>query len=290
MSKNTLKQSIRSFMTSEEFLFDTSPKKIEKKLAAYMGKERYESYCDVAGQMRAGEVGIAELYRCMDSLTSAHVLFSHQTNVSLDIYAAMVAALSRLEPAPESILDCGCGTGVFARWLAEHFPAAQVTGCDRAEHFVRVASERQSAADFQVWSYEAGAPTPTLFDALIACLGIDFPNVDYPQLEDGHSWRSSNHYRERVAYLTPIFRAWRSCAVDKGVLLTILRVPGPEELLPLIDAATTAGWKLDHDHFERVLVGGWEHIPFCRFTVAEPNMMSEMEILLCWQQADHSEE
>lgn len=277
-------------MTSEGFLFDASPKKIEKKLATHMGRERYESYCDVADQMRAGEVGIAELYRCVDSLASAHLLFSHQADISVDIYTAIAGALSELKPAPESILDCGCGTGVFARWLAESFPTAQVVGCDREEHFVRIASERQSAANFQVWNYESRAPTPTLFEALIACLGIDFPHVDYPQLEDGQPWRSSQHYRDRTAYLTPIFRSWRSCAAEKSILLTILRVPGPEEFLPLIDAATTAGWKFDQDHFERILVGGWERMPFCTLTTAEPHMMSEMEILLRWQQEDGSQE
>lgn len=277
-------------MASEGYLFDTPLKKIEKKLAAHMGNERYSRYCDLADEMRAGEVGVAELYRCVDSLTSAHLLFSQQADLSLDIYTAIAAALYELKPAPESMLDCGCGTGVFTRWLSKQLPAAQIIGCDREEHFVRIASERQSAANFQVWNYEGRAPTPTLFEAVIACLGIDFPHVDYPQLEDGQPWRSSQHYRDRMAYLTPIFRSWRSCAAEKGILLTILRVPGPDEFLPLIDAATTAGWKLDHDHFERILVGGWEHMPFCRFTVAEPNMMSEMEILLCWQQADHSEE
>lgn len=286
----TLKHSIRSFMASEGYLFDTPLKKIERKLAAHMGKEEYDHYCDVADQMRAGEVGIAELYRCVNSLAPAHLLFSHQASLSMDVYAAMAAALSELNPAPESILDCGCGTGVFTRWLAEHFPAAQVTGCDREEHFVRIASERQSTANFRAWNYEASTPSPTLFEALIACLGIDFPHVDYPQLEDGHSWRSSNHYRERLAYLTPIFRAWRSCAVDEGMLLTILRVPGPDEFLPLIDAATTAGWKFDQDHFERIFLGSGERMPFCRFTAAEPNMVSEIEILLRWQLADGSKE
>lgn len=272
-------------MASEGYLFDTPLKKIEKKLAAHMGKEGYDRYCDVADQMRAGEVDIAELYRCVDSLASAHLLFSHQASVSVDIYTAMAAALSELDPAPKSILDCGCGTGVFARWLSEQFPAAQVVGCDRQEHFVRIASERQSTASFRVWNYEESAPTPPLFEALIACLGIDFPHVDYPQLEAGHSWRSSDHYRERVAHMTPIFRSWRSRTAEKGTLLTLLRVPGPEEFLPLIDAATTAGWKLDQDHFERILVGGWERMPFCTFTRTEPHMMSEIESLLVWQRA-----
>jgi len=286
----TLKHSIRSFMASEGYLFDTPLKKIESKLAAHMGKEGYDHYCDVADQMRAGEVGIAELYRCVHSLAPAHLLFSHQANLSVDVYAAMAAALSELNPAPESILDCGCGTGVFTRWLAEQFPDAQVTGCDREEHFVRMASEQQSTANFNVWNYEANPPATYSFAALVSCLGVDFPHIDYPDLENGSPWRSSEHYRERIAYLTPIFRAWRSCAVDKGILLTILRVPGPEEFLPLIDAATMAGWQFDPNRFERVFLGGGERMPFCRFTAAEPNMISEMEILVCWQKADGSQE
>jgi hypothetical protein len=53
----------------------------------------------------------------------------------------------------------------------------------------------------------------------------------------------------------------------------------------LIHAATTAGSKFEQDHIGRIIVGGWENMPFWTFATAEPHMMSESEIFFRWQQA-----
>jgi SAM-dependent methyltransferase len=282
MNTQALKQGIRTFMASEGFVFDTAPKKVEKKLAGRMGKERYRRYCEVADQMRAGEARIGELYRCVDNMDEAHLLFSHQADVSADIYTAVATALLQLRPAPRSILDCGCGTGVFTRWLAETLAGVSVIGADREEHFIQMAAQRQRNADFEVWSYGDTLPDAGRFDALVSCLGIDLPAIDGPQLEKDQSWRTSEHYRERLAYLTPILRSWRARAKDNATLTTVFRISGPAEFLPLVDAATTAGWKLRTESFDRILVGEWEHMPLCQFTADDAHMMSEMDVLFLW--------
>jgi SAM-dependent methyltransferase len=290
MNTQALKQSIRGLMADEGFLFDTPPKKVEKKLAVRMGAERYRNFCDVADAMRAGEVGISDLYRCVDILSDAHLLFSHQADVSADVYAAIGAALLQLQPAPSSILDCGCGTGVFTRWLAQTFEDACVVGADREEHFIRMALQRQSAANYEVWSYGDTPPDAKCFDSIVSCLGIDLPPIGGPQLENDQSWRTSEHYRERLAYLTPVLRSWRARAKDNATLTTVFRISGPAEFLPLVDAATTAGWKLRTESFDRILVGEWEHMPLCLFAAADAHMMSEMEILLRWQETEDEQQ
>jgi SAM-dependent methyltransferase len=282
MNTQTLKQGIRTFMASEGFVFDAAPKKVEKKLAGRMGKERYHRYCEVADQMRAGEVGIEELYRCVDNMDEAHLLFSHQADVSADIYTAVATVLLQLQPAPMSILDCGCGTGIFTRWLAQNFVDARVVGADQEEHFIQMALQRPTKAIYEVWSYDDTLPDAGRFDALVSCLGIDLPLLDDPQLEDGQPWRSSEHYRERLAYLTPVLRSWRARAEDGATLVTVFRIPGPAEFLPLVDAATTAGWKIRTERFDKILVGEREYMPLCIFDAGESHMMSELNVLFLW--------
>ena len=48
---------------------------------------------------------------------------------------------------PLDVLDVGCSVGVSTRWLAQEYPAAQVTGLDLSPHFLAVAElrERQQA-------------------------------------------------------------------------------------------------------------------------------------------------
>jgi SAM-dependent methyltransferase len=289
MNTQALKQSIRSFMAAEGFLFDTPPKKVEKKLAVRMGAESYKNFCNVADAMRASEVGISELYRCVENLSDAHLLFSHQSDVSADIYAAIAAALLQLRPTPSSILDCGCGTGIFTRWLAQTFQDARIVGTDREKHFIQMASQRPSKAKYEVWSYGDALADDERFDALVSCLGIDLPHIDDPQLENDQSWRTSEHYRERLVYLTPVLRSWRARVEDGATLITAFRISGPAEFLPLVDAATTAGWKLCTESFDRILVGEWEHMPLCIFDAGESHMMSELNVLFLWGGSEDAE-
>ena len=44
--------------------------------------------------------------------------------------------------APARILDAGCGTGYGAQLLQQHWPAAQITGCDLSPEMVRRTRER----------------------------------------------------------------------------------------------------------------------------------------------------
>jgi hypothetical protein len=85
-----------------------------------------------------------------------------------------------------------------------------------------------------------------------------------------------------LAYLTPILRSWRARAEDGATLVTVFRIPGPAEFLPLVDAATTAGWKLRTESFDKILVGEQEYMPLCIFDAGESHMMSELNVLFLW--------
>lgn len=42
-------------------------------------------------------------------------------------------------PAPSSLLDIGCSTGISSRWYQRAFPAADITGLDLSPFFLAVA-------------------------------------------------------------------------------------------------------------------------------------------------------
>lgn len=46
-------------------------------------------------------------------------------------------------PAPSTILDVGCSTGISCRWLADAFPEAAITGLDLSPYFLAVALYEQ---------------------------------------------------------------------------------------------------------------------------------------------------
>jgi len=53
-----------------------------------------------------------------------------------DMLAPMEAALDRIEPKPQRVLDVGTGTGAVARLAAERFPDAEVVGADLSERMI----------------------------------------------------------------------------------------------------------------------------------------------------------
>ena len=58
---------------------------------------------------------------------------------SADHLAALAAAALHVSPAPERILDVGCGTGAGTLFLSREFPQARVRGLDISEEMIALA-------------------------------------------------------------------------------------------------------------------------------------------------------
>ena len=56
--------------------------------------------------------------------------------------APIAAAVLHISPAPERILDIGCGTGAGALFMSREFPQARVRGIDLSEEMVRRATAK----------------------------------------------------------------------------------------------------------------------------------------------------
>lgn len=61
---------------------------------------------------------------------------------SLDHLAPLAAAVLDIEPAPEGILDVGCGTGAATLFLAREFPRARVRGVDISPQMINLAGSK----------------------------------------------------------------------------------------------------------------------------------------------------
>jgi ubiquinone/menaquinone biosynthesis C-methylase UbiE len=61
---------------------------------------------------------------------------------SAEHLAPLAAAALHVTPAPERVLDVGCGTGESTLFLAREFPQARVRGVDLAEEMTRLAKAK----------------------------------------------------------------------------------------------------------------------------------------------------
>lgn len=70
----------------------------------------------------------------------------------------LAAAVLRVEPAPERVLEVECGEGDGALFLAREFPAARVRGVDRSAERVRAATARVGLDPEGRVAFKAGDP------------------------------------------------------------------------------------------------------------------------------------
>jgi ubiquinone/menaquinone biosynthesis C-methylase UbiE len=84
----------------------------------------------------------------------------------------LAAAVLRISPAPERVLEIGCGDGDGTLFLAREFPAARVRGVDRSEDLIRAATARvgldpEGRVAFKVGRRRALPYPDTFFDLVV---------------------------------------------------------------------------------------------------------------------------
>lgn len=76
----------------------------------------------------------------------AAATYDHYARVQRRMAQRVAAQAARLQPAPASVLELGCGTGALTALLLATFPAARVTAVDLAPAMLRHARERLDGA------------------------------------------------------------------------------------------------------------------------------------------------
>lgn len=115
--------------------------------------------------------------------------------------AALVcgAIEARAEGRPISILEVGCGTGLFTTFLAKRFPAARITATDAYQPMLEIAGQRLAAyPNISLKRYDAGSAAP-FKDRFDVICGVDL----------------IHHLNDPIAGL----RSWRELAAANGALV-----------------------------------------------------------------------
>ena len=82
------------------------------------------------------------------------------------------AALDRMEPEPDSILDVGCGGGSFTNRLARKYPHAKVLGIDLNQQAIEYARSQNCPSNLSFESKEQGKleESPKSYDVVLSTL------------------------------------------------------------------------------------------------------------------------
>ena len=91
-----------------------------------------------------------------------------------------IEAISCITPAPTTLLDIGCGAGVYHELCNRHFPDIEYTGMDYSQGAIDVAKQRWGGERWEVKDYQDLSVEDTLnYDVLHAGAMLDvLPNGD----------------------------------------------------------------------------------------------------------------
>lgn len=82
-----------------------------------------------------------------DSFGRAAAGYDQAARLQREVGADLLSELGSVRGELHTVLDLGCGTGLFTGALQEHFPAARHIGLDIAEGMVRHARDRRNASN-----------------------------------------------------------------------------------------------------------------------------------------------
>jgi ubiquinone/menaquinone biosynthesis C-methylase UbiE len=128
------------------------------------------------------------------AFTSAHLPTEHFderfSEENLRFWVPLLIEIAQIE-AGQRVLDVGCGTGGFARAIAET-ASAIVTGIDYSERFIMFARElpppERSAVEWKVGSAEALPVADGAFDRIL--LSLVLHQLERPQVAVAEAYRS----------------------------------------------------------------------------------------------------
>jgi SAM-dependent methyltransferase len=236
--------------------------------------------------VNAGRLPKQAQYQLLETPAEANTLVSLQSKVFLDVSAILYQAVSPHIRPGTRVADLGCFTGALVSWVAENHPDCAVVGVDSNRKAIQFARElaKQPNATFAEWDYAQAGPCPVQpCDILLSTFGVDFSHhIEGARCSlDVSDLRNSDYYRSRREEALPYFRCWKQAAKPEAALLAVLRVPGIDPCLALVDAANDAGWALDLPNSGHVRVDE-ERFPVFNFRAGPSTQPPTQTQLLGW--------
>jgi len=123
---------------------------------------------------------LADAWKNTSVFEEQYQLNIQELNDYPDHWNSFIQMVSSLNPAPKSILDVGCGAGVFFELCRRHFPEVSYTGIDYAKSAIQLASTNWNHSEFYVRDYkDLGTEDSEKYDLLYAGAMLDvIPNGD----------------------------------------------------------------------------------------------------------------
>jgi len=269
VNKNLKK--LKSYLNENGLRFNLNEQRIWKYIEEIFGENRARELSDIFDETYIEEGKAKDVnrkYQFCKSFEEAITLMYFQSDWFLK--NSIIILEDILKNKPQSVLELGCYTGVFANYLStiENIPT---TGIDLEENLISFGKERYKNNKLKLVNldYKNLDKLNNKFDYIFTNFGLE--NIPNPKFDD-YKIRENKNYIARLKYFYEFFSYLNEVSSDKTEFLCIARIPTIECILAIIDASHKNGWTWLSSDFEYIEHNS-EMIPKLKFVKKQTSLI-----------------
>ena len=262
---------LKSYLNENGLRFNLNEQRIWKYIEETFGENRARELSDIFDETYIEEGKAKDVnrkYQFCKSFEEATTLMYFQSDWFLK--NSIIILEDILKNKPQSVLELGCYTGVFANYLStiENIPT---TGIDLEENLISFGKEKYKDNKLKLVNldYNNLNKLNNKFDYIFTNFGLE--NIPNPKFDD-YKIRENKNYIARLKYFDEFFSYLNEVSSEQTKFLCIARIPTIECILAIIDASHKNGWTWLSSDFEYIEHNS-EMIPKLKFVKKQTSLI-----------------
>ncbi|WP_031212450.1 class I SAM-dependent methyltransferase [Mesorhizobium sp. L2C084A000] len=160
----------RAFLGKEGFVFDKKPGQLDRLFLKEFSPEDAADIRRTWEAIHLGGIPSTVLYQLPRTARQANILFSQDRARYVATFDWLQSEIAHWRP--QSIVEMGCGTGTFLRFVRTNFPGTRLKGVDAEEALVAI-SRTVSDIDVKALDYLSAAADDEKCEVVVCNFGFD---------------------------------------------------------------------------------------------------------------------
>ena len=265
-----MEKELKKYFNENGLRFNLQKKRIWNYFDQIFGLERTRELSDIFDEtFNSRDFNPSIKYKFCKNFDESVALMYFQSDLILECSQKILNNL--IKTKPDKILELGCYNGIFSNFLSKKISSAHVTGIDIQKDLIDFGNEKFFNKNLELieLDYKNLKYLNNRFDYIFTSLGIEeIPHLKY----DNYKIRQNQNYNSQLEYFSKFFLSLNNVSKDNTEFLCIIRM-NYYELLSIIDAAQTSGWKFIIEELDFINFGS-ERIPILLFKKKKSDLLN----------------
>lgn len=234
----------RAFLGKEGFLFDKKPNQIDKLFLREFSPDEAIRIRAIWAGIHAHNLQSTALYSLPKTEKQANILWSYDRSRYVATFEWLLAEIEHWRPT--SIVDMGCGSGTFLKFVRANYPHLTLKGIEYEQSLASIA-RCASQLDVDASDYLSGGQIDRRYDAIVCNFGFDLarfsPSTTPHSIQEIGGSRfcpgCSNDFADQF---DEYFKCWGAWVSEDAKIFLTGRLPNFGFVRGVIIAAAKNGW------------------------------------------------